>query len=279
MQFQYLGTAAAEGWPAIFCNCDACKEAFKRGGRDVRSRSQAIINKDLLIDLPPDTYMHKLRYRLDLTAVEHLLITHKHMDHFYPQELTVRGSGYSVNMVSPDLNIYCSQEVYDFYMQVADWEADPATRSSLHWHILKPFEPVKAGPYTITALPAHHMKLDNQAFCYHIEDDKEVSVLYMHDSGSYFPEVWDYFKSLGKPVSLVSFDATYGLRATSGRAHMGIPEILRMKARMEEIGVVNKFTVCVANHFSHNSGDLYDELVEGSQGLTISYDGMKLRLK
>ena len=101
MEFTYLGTAAAEGWPAVFCRCKYCLEAQRLGGKNIRTRSQAIINDDLLIDLPPDTYLHKLAHNLDLTRVKYLLLTHCHMDHFYPQELTVRGSCYSVDMVSP----------------------------------------------------------------------------------------------------------------------------------------------------------------------------------
>ena len=27
MEIKYLGTAAAEGWPAVFCTCEACKRA------------------------------------------------------------------------------------------------------------------------------------------------------------------------------------------------------------------------------------------------------------
>lgn len=278
MQFQYLGTAAAEGWPAIFCNCAFCKEAEKRGGRDVRTRSQSIINKDLLIDLPPDTYLHKLQFGLDLTAVRHLILTHKHMDHFYPQELTVRGSGYSVNMVSEDLDIYCAQEVRDFYLQAADWEADEATRTSLHWHILKPFEPVKAGEYTITPLPAHHMGKGNQPFMYYIQDSEGKKVLYLHDSGYYYDEVWDFFKTLG-PVDMVSYDATYGLRESNYGGHMGIPEILRVREKMVEMGVVDTHTICVANHYSHNSGSLYDDLIHQTPAeLMISFDGMRLTI-
>ena len=55
MKFQYLGTAAAEGWPAVFCRCEACEEAARRGGKNIRTRSQALVNDDLLLDLPPDT--------------------------------------------------------------------------------------------------------------------------------------------------------------------------------------------------------------------------------
>ena len=51
MQFQYLGTAAAEGWPAVFCRCKYCLEAQRLGGKNIRTRSQAIVNDDLLLDL------------------------------------------------------------------------------------------------------------------------------------------------------------------------------------------------------------------------------------
>jgi len=54
MQLTFLGTAAAEGYPAIACGCDNCTVARRRGGRDLRKRSHAIIDDDLLIDLGPD---------------------------------------------------------------------------------------------------------------------------------------------------------------------------------------------------------------------------------
>ena len=50
MKLTYLGTAAAEGWPAVFCNCENCKEAARLGGRNIRTRSQALVNDDLLLD-------------------------------------------------------------------------------------------------------------------------------------------------------------------------------------------------------------------------------------
>lgn len=44
MKIKYLGTGAAEGIPALFCRCAICNEARKRGGRELRTRSQAIID-------------------------------------------------------------------------------------------------------------------------------------------------------------------------------------------------------------------------------------------
>ena len=62
MKLQFLGTAAAEGIPGIFCQCAVCQEARRKGGRFIRTRSQALIDDRLLIDLNADTYLHTLRY-------------------------------------------------------------------------------------------------------------------------------------------------------------------------------------------------------------------------
>ena len=65
MKLTYLGTAAAEGFPAVFCNCKYCAEARKLKGKNIRTRSQGMINDDLLIDLPADTYHHFLQNDID----------------------------------------------------------------------------------------------------------------------------------------------------------------------------------------------------------------------
>lgn len=61
MKIRYLGTAAAEGWPALFCSCPICTQARERGGKNLRTRTQAVLDGELLIDFPPDTYCHALR--------------------------------------------------------------------------------------------------------------------------------------------------------------------------------------------------------------------------
>ncbi len=65
MKIRYLGTAAAEGIPAIFCDCEVCRKSRELGGRNFRTRSQAIIDDTLLIDFPSDTYAHFLNYNLN----------------------------------------------------------------------------------------------------------------------------------------------------------------------------------------------------------------------
>lgn len=100
MKIRYLGTAAAEGFPAVFCNCAACKAARKDIGRELRTRSQMLVNEDLLIDFPPESYYHAMRFGVDLSAVRTLLVTHSHTDHFYAQEFVNRGYKFAEGMAS-----------------------------------------------------------------------------------------------------------------------------------------------------------------------------------
>ena len=87
MKIKYLGTAAAEGIPAMFCKCDNCNRARALGGKNIRTRSQALIDGKILIDFPADSYMHELRYGIDFSDIPALLITHVHEDHCYLSEM------------------------------------------------------------------------------------------------------------------------------------------------------------------------------------------------
>src|SRR5450759_3362266 len=106
MKFKYLGTAAAEGWPAMFCTCDHCMRAKTVGGRNIRTRSQAIIDDKLLIDFPADTYLHVLYQGLDLTKVSSCIITHDHSDHLYPADFEMRRKGFAYLPSESPLTIY-----------------------------------------------------------------------------------------------------------------------------------------------------------------------------
>ena len=105
MKIRYLGTAAAEGWPALFCSCPICTHAREQGGKNLRTRTQAILDGELLLDFPPDTYCHALQHGLELAKVRTLLVTHSHMDHWFPTDLIHRhehfGHGYTGGLRQP----------------------------------------------------------------------------------------------------------------------------------------------------------------------------------
>jgi phosphoribosyl 1,2-cyclic phosphate phosphodiesterase len=43
MKIQYLGTAAAEGIPAMFCTCELCRKTARAGSAEARCRSSVLI--------------------------------------------------------------------------------------------------------------------------------------------------------------------------------------------------------------------------------------------
>ncbi|MBO5969107.1 MAG: hypothetical protein J6S14_11500, partial [Clostridia bacterium] len=108
MKIKYLGTAAAEAFPAVFCNCKYCNEARELGGKNIRTRSQSLINDDLLIDFPADTYHHFITHGIRGDRIKYLLITHAHSDHLYQRDLFRRYGCYAHNMSVPTLELYCS---------------------------------------------------------------------------------------------------------------------------------------------------------------------------
>lgn len=278
MKLTYLGTAAAEGWPATFCTCQVCRDARRLGGKNIRTRSQALVNEDLLLDLCPDTYAHTLHQGKDLSAAKYLLVTHHHTDHFYPAELLIRGGGYAHNMVSQTLDIYCNTHVRDYFYKAAGHELEPEIEAGLFFHILRPFETVQVGPYRVTPLPARHMRPEDDAFFYLIEEG-EKSLLYAHDTGRFYPEVFDFLAERRKPLTLVSLDCTSGpLENGPQGGHMGVPDNIVVKQTLLSLGAADENTTFILNHFSHNGGMLYDELKElaRNHGMTPTFDGMEV---
>lgn len=275
MKIKYLGTAAAENWPAMFCHCEACDQARKLGGKNIRTRQQAIINDDLMFDLGPDTYMHMLEHNFDLSNISTLLVTHSHCDHWTPLELSIRGSEYAYNMGAPVMTVYGNEVIYnDIVNRRRDYDD---INDSVAIKMVEPFKPFKAGKYTVTALLGDHMADEN---CYiYLVEDGEKCMLYAHDTYKFPQKTYDYLESIDTVFDFISFDCT--LQATPcGGGHMALPDNAIVEAKLREIGVVDDHTNIVVSHFSHNGHLLHDEMVEEANkyGYTVAYDGMEIEI-
>lgn len=275
MEIQYLGTAAAEGWPALFCDCPVCRAARKLGGKDLRTRTQAIIDGTLLIDFPPDTYTHALNYGLRLGQIQHLLITHSHMDHFFPVELIHRHEHFGHNAKGM-LHVYGNEAVekafYDAVL-IDRFKVHPLD-DSVKFIRLEPFADFTAEGYHIIPLPADHDKRET-CLVYIIEKDG-TCLLYGHDTGlNMSQEAWDCI--FDHKYQLISMDATMGKKQTAGY-HMGLPDDVEFARILEEKGCIDAETIRVVNHFSHNGEMLHADLeaFAAKHGMIAAYDGMKV---
>ena len=272
MKITYFGTAAGEAWPGVFCGCDLCRKARELGGKNIRTRSQTLINDDLLIDMPPDNYLHTLYYGLELGKVRTLLFTHSHSDHCYPSDLGLLREPFS-HTYAGRMDVFGNDAVERKVK--TECGSLGGERERFSFHRIMPGETAESGPYTITALRAVHAK-DETCLFYHIAQGDEA-VLYAHDTGALTDENLETLVSCVHPLKLVSLDCTQQ-RHRDGKYHMGLMDAAEQKEVLLRNGLADKRTVFVVNHFSHNGGWLHDEITKRAEnyGMIASWDGMSI---
>ncbi|MBO5281139.1 MAG: hypothetical protein J6B55_08060 [Clostridia bacterium] len=277
MKIKYLGTAAAEGMPALFCNCEHCEYARLHGGKDVRTRSQAVIDDTLLIDFPADTYMHVLKHGLPLHKIHHCLITHAHSDHLYPADFSMRGTGFAdLGEETEPLNVYGSKIVRESVESKIDYEK-LESQGIVKLHVLEAFETYDIDGYNVTPLTARH-DVKSGPYIYVIQKDGKT-MLYGNDTGIFPDETWEYLASNPVRFDYVSLDCCNGAGPINYDAHMNLERNLVIRARLTELGCAGRETIFCSNHFSHNAKVvLYHELLEATKdcGFLVSYDGMEV---
>lgn len=274
MKIQILGTAAAEGWPAMFCTCPWCKAARKLGGKNIRTRSGTLIDDQLMIDFSPDAYFHEMKFGLDYTYVHTLLVSHDHMDHFLAEELGNRCPGFGVlDATAPAcLTVYGNDRV-GLQMKQANNSGLHEPFTPVSFCRVVPFMPTKTeGGYIFTALTALHDR-SQQCYLYLIEGPDGKKMLYGHDTGFFVEETMAALKDTH--LDFVMLDCTMG-QQRDGNNHMGIEDCFEMKRRLHTIGAIDEHTHMVLTHFSHNGHMLHDELEAAAhpEGFDVAYDGV-----
>ena len=276
MKIKYLGTAAAEGIPAVFCECETCRQAALLGGKNIRTRSQAIIDDKLLIDFPADTYFHSLQYGIRMGNIHHCLITHSHSDHLYPNELHMRQTGIYAHLKREEpIVFYADQSGYDKITAVINDDKIPP--KDVVVKKVELYQPFSVDEYEVTALRATHSPKSSPVV-YRIQKG-EKSIFYFHDTSELNEEAMAYLKKHNRPVDLLSLDCTEGAKETTYSGHLNLFRCEKMVRSLKEIGVVTDSTKVVLNHFSHNGGHvLYDEFasIAKSYGFLTSFDGMEI---
>ena len=273
MVLTILGSAAAEGWPALFCHCDVCREARRLGGKDVRRRTSYRLGDHVQIDWGPDTYAASVALGLDTSALTELVVTHSHEDHLTPHELWYRRPGFSLVPEDAILTIHGSEQVE----QALHTHTTDDAYFRLRVNVLEPYrEQALPDGLTVTPLPAAHAEGLGGALNF-IFRRQGRSLLIGNDTGWWAQEVWDLLAGAG--LDLVLMDCTYGARPDRG-GHLGAPDVVEVKQELTASGALADNCRFVANHFSHNGGWLHAELEAflNPHGIEVGYDGMTLTL-
>jgi phosphoribosyl 1,2-cyclic phosphate phosphodiesterase len=272
MEILLLGTAAAEGWPAPYCICEACEKARKRGGPDVRTRSGAVIDEEIKIDFGPDTVMQMQRAGRHLRGVKTLIFTHHHSDHFVPTELEWAKKPFTLTPAG-GIELWGNSFVMEGIKR-----AFTAEQLNQLPYILRE---MKAGDYFTTAagdevwaMPADHCA----GACVLRIRRKGKTIFYGHDTGALRPETLKTLSD-GIPLDLVLLDCTYG-KMDETRGHMGVKAVVQQAAELRKRGAITERTRVIATHFSHGGTMMYDELCQYflPHGISVSYDGMVVEI-
>ncbi|MET3557657.1 phosphoribosyl 1,2-cyclic phosphate phosphodiesterase [Streptococcus rupicaprae] len=277
MEICFVGTAASEGFPAPFCACQECQSAKREGGKNLRRRSSAVVDGQVLIDFGPDTYTAYLSGIVDLLSITDIVLTHSHTDHFYERELVNLFEPMSLHNPNLPIKIYGNETVIaqiKNYM-VSQRRCFDQFSEVMTLIIVQPFESFKVAHLTFTALLANHAGPNENAYIYEIfSGDK--SMLYGTDTGLLPAETVAYLQQ--HPQNLYVFDATTGSYLSPYDSHMSFREIAQT---LEAIGMPSHSDIPIfGTHFVHGFCGLHDELIEqGKQyGIIPAYDGLILKI-
>ena len=289
-----LGSAAAEGIPALFCDCRVCREAAAKGGPEVRGRTSYNFGGDVQIDFGPDALQAWQAHRDVLRRMRHVLVTHAHEDHLQPTDLIYKGRWFASVAALPSVleihgtaptrerlarEIWCGDETL----------AEKFGNCGLAFHEFKPFDafPLAGCDGFVRTFAADHWKkLDP---CVFLVTLRGRTAFVCNDTGWLPDASWDALARLRGEVEIdvAVLDDTGMLRGTPEgpdgaeawtRGHMSAPTILKTYDRLDSLGLLAPGCVRAVNHFSHNGGSPHDELraYYEPRGIAVCHDGTVL---
>ncbi len=301
MQLTFLGTAAAEGYPAIWCRCERCVVARARGGPNLRFRSSVLVNDDLLVDPGPDLVAASIRLGLDLANVQGVLITHLHDDHVDPTALYWRAPGFAVPPLPEALVVGTAPSLRRLHDRNGVPLNADATRMRLHVathgerlevrtggpHAVDPrARPERSlsasgipatGPsrhYEVIVVPASHAGPDDEASFFAIRQvlgpeaegrtgGDAPAILYATDTGPFSAGAWAVLEGLGAAGWRYDTAIIDGTLGLGnpGTAHMNLDQVARQHEELERRGLLRPGARRMAHHFSHNGTPPHEELV------------------
>jgi phosphoribosyl 1,2-cyclic phosphate phosphodiesterase len=280
MQLTFLGTAASEGFPNAFCDCENCTAARQASGPSLRKRSSALINRDLLIDLGPDLMAAAQQHGVSLAQIAYCLQTHEHEDHLDPSHFGSRSQFCGV-YGTPRLHYYASQGAFDKAARqlgraqtVAGLlDEELADKLNLAPHVIEPFQRVQVGPYDVLSVKANHAA--PLMTMLYVIGQGERTLFYGTDTSEMGEETWQALAEFGRPFNAVVLDHTFGFKGRSG-GHMNAEQFLEQVARLRQENLLAADARIYATHIGHHSNPAHPMLEAYAQqnGYLVAYDGL-----
>lgn len=275
MKVKFLGSSAAEGWPALFCECKACVKARELGGKNLRTRTSYLIDEDTLIDFGPDILLQTQRFSIDTAKIKQILFTHSHHDHLNTVDLLWRTPYYS--MVSGKIKIFANQHVMD---RIENELHKTFGELKLKPLLVKAGKTYKAGRLRISVLEAAHSTEDEQALNFVISDGKST-LLIANDTGWWPEQTWRQIENFKLDAAIIeNTSGCHPKYRKQSNVHLGGDIVLEMRNELVRLGCMTTETPVTVNHFSHNSLSLHKDLSKffKPHGIKVGFDGLELKI-
>lgn len=281
MRAQFLGTAAAEGYPDPFCGCDNCRRSQALGWPNLRKRSALLIDGELLVDLGPDLLAAAQQHGVSLNPVRYCVQTHEHEDHFHPA-LFVARSPYCGVHDAPRLDFYATPGAIERATRaIGSFAAlghdEACARLNLALHPIEPFQTFAVGPYRVTTvLAAHDPAL--VPLLYLIERDGHA-LFYATDTGPLPAGTWAALRAWGGRLDVAVLDHTMG-HGEGSSGHLNGEQFRGEVARLREQELLANEARVYATHIAHHSNPPHDELVAevAAHGYLVAHDGLTIAI-
>lgn len=265
MRVRLLGTGAAEGIPAWYSGSRVSEFARKHGGREVRTRSSALVNGAIKLDLGPDSLAHMHRDGLDARDWLALVFTHSHDDHFSPDEIQ-----YGLPPFNQEeflgYPIYANASICErLHERYPDWPIEIVPTKS--------FEPFAVAEYMITPVAAYHMEHEDAHNLLIQEGGK--TFLYGTDTGVWREPTWEFLS--GCRLDGLVLECTAGRLEADYWGHLGLTSFLQVVDRLRTSGILKPEAQVVSTHHSHQGEMTYAELSEAlsPHKIEAGYDGFE----
>lgn len=286
MQFRFLGTSNAGGFPNPHCACQRCMTARQLGGKNIRRQSSAMINDDLLIDLGPDVSAACIDQGIHLANIRWILQTHPHQDHIDPHQILWRTLPWAAKGTQHS-QWFGSRQMLGIIARTmganaltADIEVGEPTGQ--HQMTLTPkrrWDSFQAGHYRVLTIASNHDDTVD-SWILAIEQNGR-RVLYGTDTAPLPDDTWQRVRDAGWPhFDLVVFDHDAGFAQFTGATHMGSGAVRQEMDRMRALGLLTDETLVYATHLAHHSSTTHDEMEAQAApfGYHMAWDGLIIDL-
>ncbi len=274
MKVTILGSAAAEAIPALWCECDICKQAKTLKGKDIRRRASYLLNDDTLIDFGPDIFS-QFNDLADSLAIRRIFFTHSHQDHLNAHDLLWRFPGYS--SVRQNIRIYGNEAVIRKIRAAQVDTAAMAQPSDFRMELVRvlPGQDLTDGDLTVWPVRANHEPREVPLIFGFQQGGKRV--LIANDTGMLAEASLRHLAD--KKFDLAIIDATCGVNDCRDH-HLGAQNVLDFCRELRAVRALGEDSMVVVNHFSHNGQMLHRDLEAffGPHGIKVGYDNMVIDL-